>query len=296
MTQECIRQQTSDCNERRQNPITHDPAICPARRNSHWRVNMQKEKEKEKPCPYHRQNQRKRWQEGEHRDHNRNVPISAEPVCATGASWTPLSVFHHLPLSLSFTTCPCPSLSPPAPVPDSHHLPLSQSLTTCPWDSHSAPTSAHSEGRELILTGCTQHVARSQLVTHMDLLPGHQCPHIHRHYCHAIRSKSVKDMTGKTLYSKILQSFLWYIKLTNWGQISSYLLCTEQAFLIDWIQQNFCFTDSKNVRYTSKCCQEEDASKNYAICCSLDFFFLSHRKQTMKHTLLVPQTQVTKDY
>ena len=47
--------------------------------------NTHTKKEQEKPCPYHRQNQRKRWQEGEHCDHNRNVPISAEPVCATGA-------------------------------------------------------------------------------------------------------------------------------------------------------------------------------------------------------------------
>ena len=101
---------------------------------------------------------------------------------------------------------PCPSLSPPAPVPVSHHLPLSQSFTTYLWDSHSEPTSAHSEGRELIQTGCTQHVAYSQLVTHMYLLPGLQCPHLHHHYCHTIQS--VKAMTGKTLYSKILQSFL----------------------------------------------------------------------------------------
>ena len=137
-----------------------------------------------------------------------NLCVLQDPVerpCPSLSPPAPVPVCLHLPLSQSLTTCPCSSLSPPAPVPVSHHLPLSQSFTTYLWDSHSEPTSAHSEGRELIQTGCTQHVAYSQLVTHMYLLPGLQCPHLH-HYCHTIQS--VKAMTGKTFYSKILQSFL----------------------------------------------------------------------------------------
>ena len=147
-----------------------------------------------------------------------HLPLTTCP-CPSLSPPAPVPVSHHLRL----TTCPCPSLSPPAPVPVSHHLPLFQSVTTCPCPSLSppapVPVSHHlplgftlrthlstSEGRELILTGCTQHVACSQLVTHMNLLPGLQCPQLHHHYCHTIQS--VKAMTGKTFYSKILQSFL----------------------------------------------------------------------------------------
>ena len=118
-----------------------------------------------------------------------NPCVLQEPVecpCPSLSPPAPVPVCHHLPLSQSVTTCPCPSLSPPAPVPVFHHLPLGFTLRThlsTQWRERTHPDWVH--------TACGLLTASH---TH-ELAPGLQCPHLHHHYCHTIQS--VKAMTGK---------------------------------------------------------------------------------------------------